>query len=244
MLTVQLIELIPEQYQQQVGCRLSDVGSCIVWGGYISDRGYAIFGRSKGTRFLHRIAYEWARGPIPEGMALDHLCRNRACVNPDHLEVVDGRTNNLRGEGPAAKNAIKTHCPQGHEYSPENTHVYKRQRMCRKCRRVYADRWANNNREKKLAYGRNSYHKRKDSVSPTLLKRRIESLSADLAVAGRTLKLAQGRALQHLADVYWWVSMDEDQTPARRGQCRRAMRLLSHWAQLFGVESEQREPRK
>lgn len=83
----------------------------------------------------HRIAYETLVGPIPTGFFLDHLCRNPGCLNPKHLEVVAHRENTVRGVGFIAKNVLATHCPRGHEYTAENTRVYKGQRNCRACSR-------------------------------------------------------------------------------------------------------------
>ncbi len=83
--------------------------------------------------YSHRYAYEQLVADVPAGLQCDHLCRNRACVNPGHLEVVTCRDNILRGNGPAARQARRTHCPYGHKYSPANTYRYKRHRGCRKC---------------------------------------------------------------------------------------------------------------
>lgn len=83
---------------------------------------------------LHRLVYECLRGPIPKWLQLDHLCRNRGCCNPDHLEPVTGRVNNLRGECFTAANAAKTHCPKGHPYAGANLYVNpKGGRVCREC---------------------------------------------------------------------------------------------------------------
>lgn len=83
----------------------------------------------------HRFAWELLRGPIPEGLVIDHLCRVSRCVNPDHLEPVTQRENLLRGTGPSARHAATTHCPQGHPYDAENTYRDRRGgRHCRICR--------------------------------------------------------------------------------------------------------------
>lgn len=85
-------------------------------------------------RGVHRVVYELEYGPIPEGRELDHLCRNRACVNPKHLEIVSHRENCLRGVAPAAQNARKTHCKYGHPLSGGNLHMRKDGgRMCLAC---------------------------------------------------------------------------------------------------------------
>lgn len=113
---------------------------CWIWTGATMPNGYGVSQsrRRAGSRLAHRIAYERGRGPIPAGLTIDHLCRVRSCVNPVHLEAVTARTNNLRGIGPAAVHAKKTHCPRGHEYAGPNLHVTPGGE--RKCRRCHADR--------------------------------------------------------------------------------------------------------
>lgn len=86
----------------------------------------------------HRVAYEMAHGAIPKGMVIDHLCRTPACVRADHLEAVTLTENTMRGEGYMAQHARKTHCPQGHPYSSENTYRWGKGRYCRTCA---ASRW-------------------------------------------------------------------------------------------------------
>lgn len=81
----------------------------------------------------HRLSWTWVNGPIPEDKEIDHLCRNRPCVNPDHLEVVDHRTNVIRGAGPTAKAAAKTHCSHGHPFIQVAQPGLKR--MCQTCNR-------------------------------------------------------------------------------------------------------------
>lgn len=102
----------------------------------------------KGTHYYtHRLAYMLFKGAVPEELDLDHLCRVRSCINPDHLEPVEHRTNVIRGVSPVARNAVKTWCDQGHEYTPENTYIPPRGgRDCRVCRRDRSRRWSRRNR--------------------------------------------------------------------------------------------------
>lgn len=84
----------------------------------------------------HRVAYELMIGPIPDGLTIDHLCRNHACVNPAHMEVVSNRVNILRGEGRAAQQHRQTHCIRGHSFDLLNTYYYPSgRRECRECHR-------------------------------------------------------------------------------------------------------------
>ena len=96
-------------------------------------RGYGRFRLNGLMHPAHRVAYEMVVGPIPHGLTLDHLCRTLSCVRPSHLEPVSGRENILRGEGPAARAARRTECPQGHSYSAENTRLFNDKRYCRTC---------------------------------------------------------------------------------------------------------------
>ena len=113
-------------------------GECWLWTGALLQKGgYGAFRLWPSTVRAHRFSYELAKGSIPEGLELDHLCRVHACVNSDHLEAVTRRENLLRGNGPSGINARKTHCPQGHEYNSENTSYSPAGwRSCRECARI------------------------------------------------------------------------------------------------------------
>ena len=113
---------------------------CWKWIGCLDD-GYGRFWDGRLVR-AHRLAFEWIKKAIPKEMTLDHLCRNRACVNPDHLEVTSVKVNILRGVGIAAINSKVTHCPKGHPYDEENTYLTPDGwRDCRKCRQEAKKRW-------------------------------------------------------------------------------------------------------
>lgn len=110
---------------------------CWLWERTINSYGYAKFLVNGKQIGVHRFAYITHRGPIPDGLQLDHTCRVRSCVNPWHLEPVTIKENVLRGNGLAAQNKKKTHCKHGHEYAPENTRIRVNGcRACRTCQRL------------------------------------------------------------------------------------------------------------
>jgi len=129
--------------------KVDQSGDCWEWKATKQPKGYGLFGLEGQSRLAHRVAYELTIGPIPEGLVIDHLCRNRSCVNPAHMEPVTSRENTLRGKTLAAENVKKTHCPKGHPYAGENLYIQPRtgKRFCRACAHA---RWL----DKKAEHGK------------------------------------------------------------------------------------------
>lgn len=122
---------------------------CILWTGAKTRSGYGKVTVNFRSYGAHRFFYESLVGKVPDGLQLDHLCRNRLCVNVKHLEAVTAKVNTLRGDGPTAVNARKEECLRGHAFTPENTYYAKNPpgRVCRACRAAWQ-------RSRRLTYGR------------------------------------------------------------------------------------------
>jgi hypothetical protein len=97
---------------------------CWMWQGADNGKGYGQIWMNGRMRRVHRIAYLLTFGPLPADKQIDHLCRERACLNPEHMQVVSNRENVARGNGPGALAARTNRCKNGHEFTPENTYHY------------------------------------------------------------------------------------------------------------------------
>lgn len=108
---------------------------CWLWAGTISTHGYGITYVNYKRYFAHRFSYEVFKGKIPDGLVIDHLCNTRLCVNPDHLNPTTSRENTMRSSiAPASINKRKTHCKNGHPFTPDNTARFKKGwRECKIC---------------------------------------------------------------------------------------------------------------
>ena len=110
--------------------------TCWLWVGANSN-GYGKVNVGDGKiRWAHRVSYEMEKGKIPFGKHIDHLCKNKICINPKHLEAVTQTENNRRSTGFGGLNFRKTHCPKKHKYTKENTYSYGTGRQCKICKKM------------------------------------------------------------------------------------------------------------
>lgn len=138
---------MPERFWRKV--EVDPETGCWLWTAYLTSAGYGQFQFGCRHEFAHRAAYAGLVGPIPEGLQIDHLCRNRRCCNPDHLEPVTQKENLLRGDTIVAACAAKTHCPHGHPYAGDNLRIQgKGARYCKICNRLRQRRWKQRQRDK------------------------------------------------------------------------------------------------
>ena len=109
-----------------------DLTGCWFWKAVARRDGYCPVTYQGKKWYAHRLVYTLQVGPIPDDLELDHLCKTRQCVNPEHLELVTHEENMRRSE---ANNRAKTHCPKGHPYDEKNTYRYNGKRNCKICQR-------------------------------------------------------------------------------------------------------------
>lgn len=129
--------------------KIDAAGPCWLWTAAKNRGGYGVIsrGRGGGVAIVHRLVWGLLAGPIPEGTELDHLCRVRACCNPDHLEPVTRAVNVARGAQRAGV-PRKTHCKRGHAFTPENSRPNGNHgRACRECVNDANRRYRNRQKE-------------------------------------------------------------------------------------------------
>ena len=134
--------LLPQRVIEKIHLTIGPLADpCWEWTGSRDVDGYGRLCANGQNRKASRVVYEILHGPITESLELDHICRNRSCVNPLHLELVPHQVNVARGNAGQYLRQ-RTHCPEGHPYDAVNTYVYgKGKRGCLKCRRERSREW-------------------------------------------------------------------------------------------------------
>lgn len=129
-------------FWERVAIDMYDDDACWPWKARLEPSGYGRFWVRNKTYLPHRVAWALQHGGTSCELTIDHVCKNRACCNPAHLDLVTMRVNVLRGDGVTARNAVKTHCHRGHEFTPENTRfVPGKGRSCKQCDKEQRQSW-------------------------------------------------------------------------------------------------------
>lgn len=136
--------IVPERLTDRFMAKVEVTDGCWLWKASVNNQGYGRFSVESRAQYAHRVAFVLFRGPVPDGLVIDHLCRVRRCVNPAHLRAVTQRENIL-AEGSLSDSrvrAMKTHCLRGHPFDAANTLVNKHgHRACRMCRDAARRLW-------------------------------------------------------------------------------------------------------
>lgn len=126
--------------------RVEKTETCWLWNGPLNSRGYGrVSRRAQGHEYAHRVAWMESRGPIPEGLSIDHLCRNRRCVNPAHMELVTLAENTRRNLSPTMFASQSGTCTRGHDLTAPGS-TYKNGKGTQICRVCFRDRYQRNER--------------------------------------------------------------------------------------------------
>lgn len=149
------------ELQTRFWSRVHKTDFCWVWTWHVTG-GYGRMTVAGKQYMAHRLSYEWAHGPIQDGLVIDHLCRNRSCVNPAHLEAVTNLVNILRGHGLPAREAKQSRCKRGHPLPP---YVSGKRRFCQQCNIDRSAAHYRDNRDERLAKDRVRYRRKVEQES-------------------------------------------------------------------------------
>ena len=145
------------------------ITGCWLWAAFVNPDGYGMVTVGSKSIRAHRQSYQLFVGPIPDGKQLDHLCRVRRCVNPHHLEAVDGIENWRRGESSSKLFSMRDKCANGHDLTGDNLMLYRGARRCKACNAKDVERYRSKNIET-LRHKAREYMREKARLTKLLTK--------------------------------------------------------------------------